>query len=39
MRLEPCVKKSNNIGIMMGSEANEIIEELLNLFCKNIKMV
>ena len=32
-------KKSNNIEIMMGSEANEIIEELLNLFCKNIKMV
>ena len=29
--------KSNNIEIMMDNETDEIIEELLNLFCKNIK--
>ena len=29
--------KSNNVEIMMGSETDEIIEELFNLFCKNIK--
>ena len=29
--------KSNNIEIMMGSQTNDIIEELLDLFCKDIK--
>ena len=29
--------KSNNVEIMMGSETDEIIENFLNLFCKNIK--
>ena len=29
--------KSGNIEIMMGSEADDIIDEFLNLFCKNIK--
>ena len=29
--------KSNNIESMMGSETEDIIDELLNLFCKNIK--
>ena len=29
--------KSDNIEIMVGSETGEIIEELLNLFCKDIK--
>ena len=29
--------KSNNIEIMMGSQTNNIIEELLNLFCKDVK--
>ena len=29
--------KSNNVEIMIGSEIDEIIEELLDLFCKNIK--
>ena len=29
--------QSDNIEIMMGSETNEIIEEVLNLFCKYIK--
>ena len=29
--------KSNNIRINIGNETDEIIEELLNLFCKDIK--
>ena len=29
--------KSDNIEIMMGSETDEVIKELFNLFCKNIK--
>ena len=29
--------KSDNIEIMMGSETDEIIEKLFNLFCKDIK--
>ena len=29
--------KSDNIEIMMGSETHDIIDELLNLFCKNTK--
>ena len=29
--------RSNNAEIMVGSETNEIIKDLLNLFCKNIK--
>ena len=29
--------KSNNIEIRVGSETDEIIEEFLNLFCKDIK--
>ena len=29
--------KSYNIEIMMGSETHDIIDELLNLFCKNTK--
>ena len=29
--------KSDNVEIMMGSETNEVIEELFNLFCKDIK--
>ena len=29
--------KSNNVEIMIGSETDEIIEDFLNLFCKNIK--
>ena len=29
--------KSNNVEIMMGSETDEIVENFLNLFCKNIK--
>ena len=29
--------KSCNIEIMMGSETDDIINEILNLFCKNIK--
>ena len=29
--------KSNNMEITKGNETDEIIEELLNLFCKNIK--
>ena len=28
---------SDNIEIMTGDETDEIIEELLNLLCKNIK--
>ena len=28
---------SNNIEIIMGNETDEIIEELMNLFCRNIK--
>ena len=28
---------SHSIEIMMGNEIDEIIEELLSLFCKNIK--
>ena len=31
--------KSNNIETMMGSNTNEVIEKLLNLFCKNIKKI
>ena len=31
--------KSNNIEIMTGSNTNEVIEELLNLFCKDIKKI
>ena len=29
--------KSDNIEIMMGSETDDIADEILNLFCKNIK--
>ena len=31
--------KSNNIEIMIGSDRNEVIEELFNLFCKDIKKI
>ena len=36
---EICAMLTNNhsIEIMMGNEIDEIIEELLSLFCKNIK--
>ena len=30
-------RKSNNVEIMMGSETDEIIKDVLNLFCKNTK--
>ena len=30
-------KKSNDVEIMMGSETDEIIEELFKSFCKNMK--
>ena len=29
--------KSNNVEIMMGSETDEIIKDLFESFCKNIK--
>ena len=29
--------KSNNIEIMMGSETDEIVKDLFEFFCKNIK--
>ena len=29
--------KSNNVEIMIGSKTNEIIEDLFESFCKNIK--
>ena len=31
--------KSINAEIMIGSETNEVIEDLLNLFCKDIKKI
>ena len=31
------ITKSDNIEILMGSETVDIIEQRLNLFCKNIK--
>ena len=32
MRLELCIQKSNDVEIMMGSKADEIIEELFESF-------
>ena len=29
--------KSDNIAIMLGSETDKIVKELLNLFCNSIK--
>ena len=29
--------KSNNVEIMIGSETNKLMENFLNLFCKDIK--
>ena len=31
--------RSNSIGIMIVSDTNEVIEEILNLFCKDIKKI
>ena len=37
MRPVICIQKSNNIEIMMISETDDIIDELFESFCKNIK--